>query len=198
MTTTTDVRPATVLQILKLYRKGNMRPVIAHAAGVTDDQVAEITRAHGAPDIAKLDAAIRDLERDLASTPTPKPSTRRSTTTEQTKRAATIDDLIDDAKATGNDDLVRVATRVETHVAKLREAFDVHRSRADQLAEVERLRRETAKACARAGVPDKDGDKIVRAWAKRKGMDVSARGVLAKKVRDAYVAAHIKGGGTDG
>ncbi len=187
MTTTTDVRPAQVLQILKLTRKGTTRLVIANAAGVTADQVDEITRAHGAPDLAKLDVAIRNIEREIASTPAPKPVARRS---------ATIDDLIDDAKATGNVDLVRVATRVETHVAKLREAFDVYRSRADQLAEVERLRRETAKACARAGVPDKDGDKIIRAWAKRKGMDVNARGLLSKKVRDAYVAAHTKGGGT--
>lgn len=193
-TTATTPNAATVLQILKLLRAGSTVSTVALATGVAPDVVEETARANGWPDSSStLDAAIRGLEKRVAAAvarPTSRARPDRSNPLPPSE--PTIEELIVDAKATGLKALRTRAARAEREIDALRDAYEAYRARQERREEVTRLERQLAKARAAAGIPDQGADKLVRAWAKRQGMEVGDRGRLSQRIRDAYVAAHSR------
>lgn len=200
MTVTTSTPPAaTVLQILKMMYADKSIAAIALATDVAPGDVESIAKANGWPDETQLNNAISRLEQTLAHVrPGPKPGPPPAPTSRARAAEVTLDsllkELLQSARLTGNTELRSAADRAEVAVSALQEAMAHYEARREQIEEAKRLKEQAAAACARAGIPDKEGDQLIRAWAKRQKIEVNSQGLLSKKVRDAYVAAHSKKG----
>lgn len=211
---------AAVLQILKMHLTGDDPTVIAVAADVPHGMVSLVAEHHGWPDKQKVRAALRRLELSPAPTPNAMPSARpllrrrppRPTEPEliavsQPEDPATmpVERLFEAVRGTGVDRLRTKAARAEREIASVRDAYagyvrdreqaeEQRKQREAQRREVERLEKELAKARAAAGIASQAGDRLVRAWAKKQGLEVAVRGRLPQRIRDAYADAHAKTG----
>lgn len=129
-----------------------------------------------------------------------RPTTKETPMTDDDSRPDSLQQLLDEGRASTRKRITRKAERAAALLDELRRELDDDRSRSETeraaRAEVEKLERKLAEARAKLrptrSASDSDGApaSTIRAWARDTGIECPPVGVIPRAVRDAYDAAH--------
>lgn len=198
-------------RVLKWFIEGLDAKTIAGRTGYNVPTVTAVIEQVAGNDKTRASRLVREYELDLQragyavepveAVEPAQPSSPPSAAPQMARGGVSA--LIDEAEATGDRYLVIRAQKVRTLMTEIRERMDMIRAETQARAEVARLEAELAAARARlkggrtAPAPTTEpapadesgpGPKELRAWAAERGIDCPDRGLVPRRIREAWDA----------